>query len=307
MMGGGGGGGYLGPAPEHVQKKVDDSLAKELERLVTDVDGLLERLLARFNSRNVKLTQRRLDGMRKILENMAELEAVLFGGSVAKHTEIDGLSDVDALVVLDRADLAGKGPRAVLNAFERILSDRLHRAEVASIEKGRLAVTVKYKDGTEIQLLPALRSGKITKIPGTDGKSWNDTRPTQFTKQLSDANKRMSQQLVPTIKLFKSIIAGLPEQKRISGYHAEALALDAVRSYGGPRTPRALLLHVLDHAGKRVNRPLADPTGQSRTMDKSLGKEGSVARRNVSQALLGVKRRLDAARTLGEWKSVFEE
>lgn len=307
MMGGGGGSGYLGPASEDVQQKIDASLAKEMKNLLKEVDELLERLLARFNGRDVKLTQRRLDQLSKVLENVADLESILLGGSVAKHTAVDGLSDVDALVVLNRAGLEGKGPRAVLNAFERILKEGLHRAEVASIEKGRLAVTVKYKDGSEIQLLPALRSGRTTKIPGSDGKSWNETIPTQFTKKLSDANTRMNQQLVPTIKLFKSIIAGLPEQKRISGYHAEALALNAVRSYEGPRTPRALLSHVLDHAGKRVNQPLADPTGQSRTIDASLGKEGSVARRNVSQALLGVKRHLDAARTLREWKSVFEE
>jgi hypothetical protein len=116
----------------------------------------------------------------------------------------------------------------------------------------------------------------------------------------------MGGSLVPTIKLVKGMVSDLPPQKQLKGYHIEALAVDAARDYAGPKTPRALLLHTLEHSSRRVLRPIGDVTGQSRIADGYLGPENSVQRRNVSQTLAGIKRRLEAATTVAQWRAALD-
>jgi hypothetical protein len=112
--------------------------------------------------------------------------------------------------------------------------------------------------------------------------------------------------LVPAIKLAKSIIAEFPQQKQMIGYHLEALAVDAAKSYGGPATPKAVLMHLFSHAADRVLRPIADVTEQSRTVDGYLGPAQSMRRKVVADALATVARRLGGADSLDKWKSVVE-
>src|SRR5947209_4281551 len=66
---------------------------------------------------------------------------VLFGGSVAKHTYVDGLSDVDAVLAFKNAEDVDS-PKKLLDKLTKSLSDLLgNRADVSH---GKLAVTVKY-------------------------------------------------------------------------------------------------------------------------------------------------------------------
>lgn len=305
MGGGGGGDRYVGPTSETVLRKVDEIHEKERARLDGEVNELLQHLLARFNDRDTGKVSERLNRIQDELGEVAELDRFLLGGSVAKHTAVNGLSDVDALVILSRKHDKSDSPEFLIEAFRRLLQQKLPRSEVASVEKGRLAVTVKYQDGQEIQLLPALQSGNTLSVASSDGTGWKDTEPRRFQRALTNANTRTHQVLVPTIKLVKSIVADLPKQKQLSGYHIEALAVDAARNYSGPTAPRSFLLHVLDHSAKRVLRPIKDVTKQTRTVDAHLGEENSVARRNISQALEGVKRRLQTATSVGEWRDVL--
>ncbi len=304
-MGGGGGARYTGPTSEEILKKVDQAREKEKERLNGQVNELLEDLLTRFNDRNTEKVSERLDHINELLGEAAELDSLLLGGSVAKHTAVNGLSDVDALVILDRQSVSGDSPESLIDTFHDLLWDKLPRSQVEGVNKGRLAVTVKYHDGEEIQLLPALRSGQTLSIAAADGQSWHDTKPRTFQRALTSANARMNQALVPTIKLVKSIIADLPPQKQLTGYHIEALAVDAAKNYDGPKAPRTLLLHTLEHSATRILRPISDVTGQSRTVDTYLGDADSLRRRNTSQALSGIKRRLEAAATLAQWRTVL--
>jgi hypothetical protein len=253
------------------------------------------------------LTNERLDHLLSLLGDVIEVDRALFGGSVAKHTEVDGLSDVDALVLIDRSDLKGRSPSEVRAAFRAELESRLPRSEVESVSAGRMAVTVKYRDGMEIQLLPAMRSSRKIVIGGPAGDSWIEIRPKAFQKALTAANKRLNETLVPAIKLMKSILGGLPEQKQLKGYHVEALAVDAAKAYRGESVPRAVLVHLLDYASRRVLTPISDVTGQSRQADGYLGPANSVERRVVAQAMAGLKRRLDAAGSVEEWKAVLED
>lgn len=308
-MGGGGGGDgrYSGPTPERLQRKINETRERARESLNTEINELLDRLLAHFNDRDTEDTSQKLDSIKEILGEDVQIETILFGGSVAKHTDVSGLSDVDALVILEREDLQGKSASELLNEFHKILDETLPRNEVRSVRKGKLAVTASYYDDTEIQLLPALRSGQTISIAASDGTSWNDTRPKVFERQLSRANARLNYSLVPAIKLMKSIVSDFPAQKQISGYHLEALALNASSGYSGPKNPRSVLLHLLGQASQRVLKPIKDATGQSRLVDSYLGEANSIERRNASQALAGMKRRLESATTLGQWRGVLEE
>lgn len=306
MAGGGGGGdSYKGISYQSVQQKIEQAREKERKSLEANVNALLDELLASYNSRDTNAIMSKLDELKSLLGDKTEIDKTLFGGSIAKHTDIDGISDVDALVILDRSDLQGKSPQEMLDVFYKTLSDCLPRNNIESINKGDLAVTVKYKDNTEIQLLPALRSRNTISIAAADGKQWNDTKPKTFQQELTTANTKTNQALVPAIKLFKSINSDFPKQKQLTGYHIEAMAVDAVKDYKGNNTPSSLLIHLFGHSSERVLNPIKDKTGQTRTVDAYLGKANSMERRNISQTLLGMKRRLESATSVSQWRVVF--
>ena len=101
-MGGGGGGGstFRHRSPEElrgaVRKAEDDSSVKQFE---VELAGTLSDLLGAYNSRDAQAVQERLSDIRAALQD--EIEGTfdsLFGGSVAKHTYVDGLSDIDSLI-----------------------------------------------------------------------------------------------------------------------------------------------------------------------------------------------------------------
>jgi len=300
------GGSYFPKSGRDLQKLIQDSKDDaDRQRLDGDVNRFIREVLASCE-RDPEKTKDRLGEIADVLKNHADIEHFLFGGSVAKHTFVDGLSDVDALVILKENDPSYKSPDEVLMAFYQSLRDSLTYDDVKSVEKGRMAVTVVYRDGTEIQLLPSLRTESKVLIPTAGAKEWKETNPKAFQKMLTTANDRLNQSLVPTIKLIKSINGGFPEQKRLTGYHIESLAVDAIKGYRGAKTVKSLLTHILENASKRVLNPIQDTTGQSRIVDAYLGKANSVERRVVADALSSVVRKLNAAKTVDEWKSILE-
>lgn len=302
-MGGSGGGWF--PS----SKELRDILAKkrEADQLVIDseVNRYLQEVLIGFNDRDARKTQRKLEQLKNILGEQVPIIQFLLGGSVAKHTFVDGLSDIDALVILDREELTKTTPRSVLKTFHRHLQDNLTSDIFQSIEVGRIAVTVRYRDGSEIQLLPAVRAGGKISIPGAQGKKWNETNPKAFQRLLTNANDRLNGSLIPTIKLIKSINTGLPVKKQLTGYHIEALCIEAAKGYRGSKTPKALLHHFLEQSSKRVLSPISDITNQSRVIDEYLGTANSAQRRIAADALASVARKLNAATSIDLWKETI--
>src|SRR5437879_5078076 len=122
-MGGSGGGRYSGPPSEPILRKIERAREQERLRVEGEVNALLQRLLADFNDRPTETISERLAELQSCLSGEVEIDKILFGGSVAKHTDVTGLSDVDALVILNRQDLAGKPPQVVLEAFAQTLKD----------------------------------------------------------------------------------------------------------------------------------------------------------------------------------------
>ena len=242
----------------------------EQQELLADLNHFLAERLATFNDRDVESTRERLEQIEAALSELGhEVEKLLFGGSVAKHTDVNGLSDVDALVFLPSSE--GATPADVLNSFAQALHRRLRMGDIAEITVGRMAVTVTYEDGMEIQLLPATERGSHTVIPGEDGAGWRQVRPHKFTEKLTEVNRSTGNGVVPVIKLAKSLIDKFPREQQLSGYHVEAIAVDAFRSYDGPRDRASMLNHLVERASTAVQQPTGDITGQSVHIRRALG------------------------------------
>jgi hypothetical protein len=305
---GGGRGSYFSSDPAEVKRKLYQSdESTDRSEYEVRVNGFLSSKLTEFNSRDRKAINRHLAEIKKALEK--ELEGsvdLLFGGSIARHTAVSGFSDVDSLVILDSCELAEGTPNAAKDYFARRLQERFPNTEVT---QGTLAVTVKFSDA-EIQLLPAVSCEKHVKISDGFGNRWAEIRPREFSNDLTRTNKQAGQLVVPVIKLAKGIIYNLPEKHRISGYHAEALAVEIFRDYRGDLTPKAMLQHYFSEASAHVRQPIRDRTGQSKHVDDSLGTSNSLERKMISDAFERVSRRManaDSAHSLEEWGQLYGE
>ena len=306
-MGGSGGGFFSGNvSPDDLARKTREAEEKTYDQAFeSEVSAFLTSELAQYNERDVNGTQAMFEAIKKDLEaDCGGTVDLLFGGSISKHTYVDGLSDVDALVLMERTELKRKEPKEL----QRLLADCLRaRYGKDSVTLGALAVTLNH-DGQTIQLLPALRDGKKLKIASYDTKGWSGIDPVGFAEALTKANKAMDGKLVPCIKLAKSVIATLPEQRRLTGYHTESLAIQVFKGYNGPKTPKAMIRHFFEHAPEHVKQPIRDSSGQSVYVDEYLGKENSLERSIVADALGRIARKIrnaDGARSLERWKELF--
>jgi hypothetical protein len=307
-MGGSGGGGSYRLTPHELDKLRQDAEDRlERTRLDADVNGLLQRLLVEINDRDAEAIGRRLDQIEEALrEGDIELDRLMFGGSVAKHTWVDGISDVDCLVVFDRSTVGDLTPQEMLRHFEDLLARRLDRSEVAAIEVGRMAVTVRYRDGLEIQMLPAIESSDGVAIASASGNEWTRIEPRRFAESLTALNREQAGGVVPAVKIAKAILAArLAEANRPTGYHVEALALAAFTDYDGPRTPKAMTQRFFERARDDVLRPIGDVTGQSRYVDADLGEANSEARRGLARTLGQVVRAIESASSAADWEALF--
>jgi hypothetical protein len=304
MGGSGGGGGSYSSSPDEAER-LRQEVRRELEEQerATEINGVLAELLTGINHRDVDAARERLDA---ILESLADLtinvERLLFGGSVAKHTYVDGLSDVDALVVVRDNNVS---PEAIVERFARALRSRLPMGDVQEVTSGALAVTVTYRDGTQIQLLPAVERDGRTSIAAENGREWRHIRPHKFAEKLTETNKANGNAVVPTIKLAKSLFQQLGDQHRLSGYHVEAMAVDAFKRYTGRRDRLSMLTHLIDHCSRTVLRPTGDITGQSVHIDSSLGPAQSALRRTISGALQRLSHGLQNAHTATDARKLF--
>ena len=306
MQGTGGGQSDL-ITPEDLERQIRDAKDQAHDdTFETVVNDYLASLLADLNARDAKETQNVLERIKADIEN--EIEGTvdtLFGGSVSKHTYVNGISDVDALVLLDKSELADKTPDEV----KSFLADRLRdKYGNSAVGVGALAVTLTL-EGKEIQLLPALRHQHGFKIADSDGSNWANVYPRRFAKALTKANERLGGKLVPCVKLIKAAIAKLSETEQISGYHVESMAINVFKGYGGRLTHKSILHHFFEKAPAHVLKPIKDSSGQSLHVDEYLGVENSSKRKDVARALIRIRGEISDADTNGSqegWKELFE-
>lgn len=308
MGGSGGGGAWGGMSAEEVANQVRAAQERTVDATYeAECNAYLASLLPAINDRDTAAVNRYLDQIATTLERQLEGDLeLLLGGSVAKHTYVDGLSDVDALVLIDESELADASPAGVRHYIAERLQARFRSIPV---EVGRLAVTLHFPD-ISVQLLPALRQGDRLRIPEPTGRGWSEIRPREFARVLTATNHAQGGKVVPTIKLAKSLLAGLPEAHRVSGYHVESMAVEVFQGYEGPRSLRAMLRHFFDQASQRVLSPIVDRTGQSVHVDDDLGPANSPARLLRAAAFSRVGRQIanaDASGDVAAWKDLLED
>ena len=186
-MGGSGGGYYTRRELDQLRNEARKRL--EQTRIDADVNDLLQSELATINDRDAETINRRLNEISEVLEEDGlDIERIVYGGSITKHTYVDGISDVDSLVLLDdtSTDLT---PEQAKNKVHDAIVARLSQGDVAEVQVGNLAVTVTYRDGTVVQLLPAVRSGDGFAIASANGQDLVSHRAPQVPP-IADSSER---------------------------------------------------------------------------------------------------------------------
>jgi hypothetical protein len=276
------------------------------EQFESDVAGLLGEILASANDRNKDAVAIHLQEIRNALAKEIDGSVdLLFGGSVSKKTYVDGISDVDALVVLNNSELATLSPKEVCDYFLTRLRERFAATDVSP---DGFALDVRFRDVT-VQVVPVIRQGEDFLLPNSSCTSWSYVRPKAFTDALTAVNKACGNKVVPTIKLSKALMASLPDARRISGYHTELLATQLFSAYDGPLTPKAMVQHFFAHAPQLIREPTRDPTGQTPFVDDHLGPAQSVERLTIADSLDRIGRRLrnaDGAQSVEQWRDLFD-
>ena len=136
-MAGSSGGGYSGRRHRTVQQGLSDA----------DINRCLRELLREYNEQEREAINRHLDVLRDSLElTDDDVIRFIFGGSQSKHTAVNGLSDVDALAVINDSSLSGQSPETVIRQMAERIRQRLPQTNVST---GDMAVTIKYSDGIE--------------------------------------------------------------------------------------------------------------------------------------------------------------
>jgi hypothetical protein len=310
---GGGGGSFFSSSREDYKKDLEDVKQRTLDSdFEQKVDDNINERLADYNARDRERHNEYLEDIQNCIEEDNDgIVELKFGGSVKKYTYVDGLSDIDILVLIDKSELSENSPHEALKYIAESIAGKLKNVE--NIHVGTLAVTVTYKDDTEIQLLPALKRGDGYKIPNSDGNEWSQViRPDRFAKRLTEINASCSGKVVPTIKLIKGINNQLPEGQKLTGYHIESLAIEIFKDYpeDKPSRPKEMIKYFFRMAQEKVKQPIKDRTGQSLHVDDYLGRENSPQRMRISYALYRISIRIknaDDARSNEEWDSILGE
>lgn len=311
----GGSGGVFGRVkPDEYKERIRETLLNTRdEGYETQVSNMIDELLTDYNSRDTEWTKEQLDEIKEVLgEDIEGTIETLFGGSVKRYTYVEGLSDVDVLLLINKTELSDLSPKEVLTYISSTLEE-YPPAGVKDISVGDLAVTIRYYDDTKIQLLPAIKKGDGFKISRPKENEWSDIiRPDKFASRLTDLNQKHGGKVIPAIKLAKGINSQLPENKRLTGYHIESIAIEAFKSYPESNldTSKALLKYFYEKGKEIVKTPIRDNTGQSIHVDDHLGSENSVQRLQRSNAMERMYKRMnnaDAVGSVSEWESILGE
>lgn len=298
-MSGGGRQNWHGRWITEPRELVDDAEDETEERYsATEIEQHLSDELIEVNAHDYDS----IDSHRKSIEDALnaefEVERIRFGGSHARSTDVVELSDVDILVSLDNpSDLPSSS-----NELIALLAQRLRqRFPRSSISEGRMAVTLAFSDGIEVQVLPAFRHGDTYKIPDANSSGWTTSNPTAYSRKLSGINAKCNGQVVPAIKLLKHLFAinGIG----MKSYHVENMAIKAFEHFSGPYSNRNMLRHFVNISKTLVNQRIADPAGQSVDVSAYLTSEG---RNQLSRTLARLETKLQS-NSIGTWKELFQK
>ena len=229
-----------------------------------------------------------------------------FGGSVEKGTFVTGLSDVDVLLIVNQSTMKDQPPSRVIKHVRRVIKGQFPKNRVKA---GKLAVTVNFRKGPEMQVLPAIRAnadGFRIAQPGTSGWS-NIVIPDNFVGMLTKVNRGTDGRAVQVIKLAKAMANCFikRDNHKIIGYHMEALAVDAFKDYREQLDPQSMLVHLFKHATHNVMIPMDDSTHQTTHVDQYLGPANSKLRKAASTHFGQMQSKVESCKTRDEFNKLF--
>ena len=290
----GGSGGRFVPQPR--QPASDDQ-----------INGWLRNWLRDYNDRDTEGINRHIQVLRDALEQTNfDVLPTRFGGSLSRHTYVDGLSDVDVLARINDSTYSGQSPRAVIQKMAQLIQQRLPNTEV---RHGDLAVTVEYSDGLEIQVLPAIRTRAGYRIANPIRNKWSGViHPERFAQKLTQINRANRGQVIPAVKLTKALAHRLirSNREKITGYHIESLAVEAFRNYRGPTDLKSMVKHLTNYSATAVHQPIRDSTGQSRYVDDYMGGQGSAARQRAAANFSRMRDSIDNCKSQADINNLFD-
>ena len=149
------------------------------------INGCLRDKLRDYNESDTEAINRHIRGLRNALEQTGnDVLPTRFGGSVSRHTyvawpERRGRPSTR----INDSSLAGQSPKAVIQKMAELIQRRMPNTKVWT---GNLAVTVKYSDGHELQLLPAIRTRNGYRIANATRNQWSGViHPERFAQKLT--------------------------------------------------------------------------------------------------------------------------
>ena len=217
---------------------------------------------------------------------------IVYAGSVAKGTYVEGISDVDNHVRINGTSLEKKSP-AEVKAYIRQQLSKL--PNVKSVTETSKTVTVIYKDGTEMQYVPVIKTKNGYRV--ADGKRWsNVVYENRFRRDFQRTNKKCGGRLTTLIRILKKENADNPKGQRMSGHHIEVMANRIFKQAPASKTRDigVMAVYYHQHASRHIRHRMRDVTGQSTYVDKrSLGGPDSEARRVLSRRFASRARRMN--------------
>ncbi|PFD32673.1 tRNA nucleotidyltransferase [Bacillus cereus] len=304
---GGSSGGYSVPTKSLQELEAERIEREKKENYEREVNEFLKSLFKDINNRDVEQINKHLNTLKKALEKDSEdIYELKFGGSISKHTYANGLSDIDMLVRINQSSFMNKKPEEVLTYFAKKIQERLPKTNVSI---GKLAVTVKFSSGNEIQLLPSIKTATGYKIAKPEKNEWSNViKPGKFAAKLTNVNQENGGRVVPLIKLFKGINDTFSKNRRLSGYHIESLAINAFKNYNGKNTYKGMTEYFCKYVQQAILRPIKDSTGQSLHVDGYLGGNNSRERKQISHNFKMLEKKLsqaNAATSEKKWKDIL--
>ena len=267
-----------------------------------------EELLAKYTRKDGERVANRLENIRGALERAGyETVQTMFGGSVKRGTYVSGLSDEDALLIVNQTGLDTRSPSKTIKEVQEIIQEHFRNNRVIA---GKFAVTVSFTKGPEIQILPAIRtkSGGV-RIAEPGSSNWsNITQPEASAGKLIKVNNANGGRVVPVIKLAKALANCYVKRqsRKISGYHMESLAVDAFRGYKDEKNTKSTLIHFLTYSIDAVMKPIADSTGQTRFVDEYLGDADSDQRKRTSTYFENMRGQVRNCDTIVKFNKLFD-
>jgi len=243
--------------------------------------------------RNHKLhMQYRNEAKDSINEGIDGYVDIVYAGSVAKGTYVEGVSDVDNHVRINGTSLENKRPSEV-KAYIRQQLSKL--PNVKSVTETSRTVTVTYRDGTEMQFVPVIKTKNGYRV--ADGNRWsNVVYENRFKRDFQRTNKKCGGRLTALVRFLKKENVDNPKDKRMSGHHIEVMANRIFKSAPASKTHDVgtMAVYYHQHASRHIRHRMRDVTGQSTYVDKrSLGGPDSESRRALSRRFASRARRMN--------------